>query len=196
MTIRLERFLVPVVLLLAVCLLPQGVQAHGEGVLPFTATTTEGYIIDVDYGGLKIESDVSGTFTFNLFKDAARTEEAVFKDLWVRIVEEDGSEHGRTIFAGPIARPVFGQLSFLYVFQHAGKYSLVVRYNQEETGSIYDQKKIEATFPLEVYPRAATGWFSVSSEFLMGGAAGALSVLLLGLLMHVIRRKRSGKRAL
>ncbi len=168
---------------------PVGAEAHGEDVLTFTATTTNGYIIDIDYAGLIIEAGVSGTFEFNLFLDEARTQEVEFKDLWVRIVEQDGSKMGRTIFAGPVANPEFGPQAFLYVFSQGGSYTLYVRYNQESEGSVYDQKDISAEIPLNVYRSAEEEKFSFTTDVFVGIAIGGLGALVVTLPMLMRRRR-------
>ena len=75
------RVILTIAITLALAALsPSSVKAHGEEVLTFTATTTDGSIVDIDYTGLMIEAGVSGSFVFNLFSDETRTIEAPFKD--------------------------------------------------------------------------------------------------------------------
>jgi len=163
-----------------VALSPSSAEAHGEEVLTFTATTTDGSIVDIDYTGLMIEAGVSGSFIFNLFSDETRTTEAPFKDLWVRIIEDDGTEWGRTIFAGPVSKPEFGGQGFLYIFPKGGEYRLSIRYNRDSVvGS--NEESISAEIPLTVYRSTAEEEFSFNTEFLVGLSAGILGTLTLGI---------------
>jgi hypothetical protein len=173
---------------LGIIVFPHGAQAHGEGVTTFKATTADGYVIDVDYAGLGVQAGVSGTFDFNLFTDESRTKRVEYKDLWVRIVEQDGSSQGRTLFAGPIAKPQYKQEGFLYVFPHEGSYTLAVRYNQANEENVSDKKEIKADLSIKVARSPEEEKFSLKKDFYVGLAVGGMGVLVF-LLPFLIRRR-------
>ncbi len=184
---NMRTFAVLTTLLVAFVLAPVVVEAHGGEGMTLSATTTEGSIIDIDYTGLIVEAGVSGSFIFNLFTDDTRTVGAPFKDLWVRVIQEDGTDWGRTIFAGPIARPEFGGQGFLYIFPEGGDYRLSIRYNREDELEA-GRDAITAEFPLTVYRSSQEEKFEASQDFFVGIGVGALGLLIL-LLPIITRRK-------
>jgi len=184
--IAMRSLLLGLALSSAVFLVPGQAEAHGEGVLTFTATTSRGYV-DVDYGGLEIEAGVSGTFDFNLFSDSGRSEQLEYHDVWVRIVRQDGSSQGNTIFAGPISDQEYGPQGFLYVFPKGGDYTLFVRYNREEG---IGKDEILAEFPLNVLRSAEEERFTFSLEFMLGVLAGLMGTVIV-CLPFLMRRPKA-----
>ncbi len=147
---------------------PLMVGAHGEAGMTFS-DTVGGYIIDVDYSELTLETHQQGRFTFDLFLDEERLKPAPFTDMWVRIEKIEADEKS-TIFAGPIARPEFGGIGFVYIFAEPGTYKLYVRYNN--TGKNEDA---ETSFDLNVVQSAdEDGSFDIGFEFIYGLLGGAV----------------------
>jgi hypothetical protein len=148
--------------------------AHGEGSLTFSEKMAEGHLIDVDYESSEILSGVSGTFVFVLWTDDTRKEKLPYADLWVRIISDDGSAEGNTMFAGPIAKPEFGDARVLYVFPEAGEYRLAVRYNRA-VDSEKELSEISAEFPFSVSPgKDGNSPLQGKAGFFIGLAAGAI----------------------
>ncbi len=98
---------------------PEGVYAHGEGIT-FTSTTTEGYVVDVDYGDPYIKAGSFGRFSFGLFADSTRQEEVKYTYIWVRIVKKDSGRAEKRLFAGAVAKQEFGGNGFSFVFPEEG----------------------------------------------------------------------------
>src|SRR3989344_8162880 len=110
------------------------VHAHGGPGLNFTSTTTEGYIVDVDYSDLSIEAGRIGRFDFRIFVDRTWQKPVIFTDMWIRITQNDGGEVGKTLFAGSIAKQEFGGNGFSYVFPEGGTYTLSASNNDARKG--------------------------------------------------------------
>jgi hypothetical protein len=172
-------------------MLPNSIQAHGAG-MTFSATTTEGYIIDVDYSDLSIVADNIGRFDFNLFLDANRTKPVPFTDLWVRIEQKNEGKRDRTLYAGSVAKMQFGGTGFSLVFPTEGKYTLSVRYNDSTIGNLGDTVA-EDEFELDVVrPYDKPVFAYTSREFLGGLGGGALvSITVAGAYLFWRRKKNA-----
>ena len=167
---------------------PSLTYAHGEAGLTFTATTTEGRIVDVDYSDAYIEADRIGRFDFNLFADDKRNNEANFTDMWVRIVKKDVSMVGKTLYAGGVAKQDFGGNGFSFVFPEGGTYTLSVRYNDTSKEKFGDDVG-EAEFELNVLRSSDENKFNFGMEFWVG-LVGGLFVAVVGLLPILMRQKK------
>lgn len=179
-----------IVLLCAVLMFfPGESRGHGQGLI-FSKTTEQGLLIDVDYYSMQIEAGAFGRFDFSLYADEARTKPAEFSDLWVRIVQRDGSRAGKTLFAGAVAKQRFGGNGFSFVFPEGGKYLLSVRYNDSSVRGL-GEAVAEAEFELDVLRSREEDVFTFASpEFIVGSTSGVLVVLLV-LLPFFMRRKSS-----
>ncbi len=164
------------------------VHAHGGEGLNFTSTTTKGYIVDVDYSDLSVEAGRIGRFDFRLFTD--RTWETVvdFTDIWVRIVEKNGSKAGKTLFAGPISEQEFGGDGFSYVFPEGGTYTLSLRYNDARKGD-FGETVGEAEFELNVLRSPDENTFTFGIEFWIGLLVGFLGAAAVAIPYLLPRRK-------
>lgn len=167
---------------------PESTLAHGEAGLIFTSTTTEGYIVDIDYADAYIEADRIGRFDFGLFEDGSRQEQVKFTDMWIRIVKKDGSRAGKTLFAGPVAKQEFGGNGFSFVFPKGGTYELNVRYNDASKGDFGDTVG-EAKFDLNVLRNPNEDKFNFGKEFWVG-LIGGLFIAVVGLLPILMRQKK------
>lgn len=165
---------------------PAKVQAHGEVGITFNSTTTEGYIVDVDYADAYIEADRIGRFSFDLFTDGSRQKQVSFTDMWVRIEQRDG-EKSRTIFAGPVAKQEFGGNGFSFTFPEGGIYTLSVRFN-DASKEIFGATAGEGEFELNVLRNPDDDKFRFSVEFLVG-LVGGLCLAFLGLLPLLLKGK-------
>lgn len=148
--------------------------AHGGPGMNFTSTTTQGYIVDVDYSDLAIEAGRIGRFDFRLFTNRTWEKAVDFTDIWVRIVHKDGSRVGKTLFAGPISKQEFGGNGFSYVFPEKGTYTLSLRYNDARKGD-FGETVGEAEFELNVLRNSDEPVFAFSMEFWIGLLAGLLT---------------------
>ena len=165
------------------------VHAHGGEELTFTSTTTGGRIVDVDYAESSIEAGSTGRFDFGLFTDETRQRQAVFSDVWVRIIQKDGSKVGKTLFAGPISKQEFGGNGFSYVFPEGGTYMLSVRYNDVRKGD-FGETVGEAEFQLNVLPSPDEGTFGFGAEFWLGLLVGLLGGAV-AITPYLLRGKKS-----
>lgn len=184
MTLKLYVPALIVVLGFFLATTPNTAHAHGLAGITFTSTTTAGYIVDVDYRDPSIEAGRIGRFDFRIFTDGTRQKEVNFTDIWVRIVEKDGSKAGNTLFAGAVAREEFGGNGFSYVFAKEGTYMLEVRYNDTSKNSIGETVG-EAEFTLDVRPSSEKSFFPFGIQFwiglligLLGGGATAIPYIL------------------
>jgi hypothetical protein len=169
--------------------LPTDAHAHGEAGITFTSTTTEGYIVDVDYADVYIQADSMGRFVFNLFADGSRKKEVNFTDMWVRIEKKDGEKSSKTVFAGPIAKQEFGGNGFSYIFAEGGTYTLSVRFN-DASSETFGKTAGEGEFELTVLRNPDKDKFSFGMEFWVG-LVGGLFLALLGLLPLLLGKKTS-----
>ncbi|MHB1086569.1 MAG: hypothetical protein ACYCZ0_02365 [Minisyncoccota bacterium] len=176
-------------LALALLLVPNAAFAHGGAALTFTSTTTEGYIVDVDIEDGYLESGVFTRIDFGLFADVARTKSVDFTDMWVRIVDEDSTPKGTTLFAGPIAKPDVGGNGFAFRFPKAGVYTLSVRYNDANQGA-YGETVADAEFALNVSRSADENTFGFGVEFWVGLLAGLFGTVI-AVLPFVLQSKRN-----
>ncbi len=167
---------------------PESVFAHGEAGMTFTSTTTEGRIVDVDYGDTYIEADRIGRFDFGLFEDGARQKQVNFTDMWVRIRHDDGSRVGKLLFAGPVAKQEFGGNGFSFVFPEGGAYTLSVRYNDADKDK-FGETVAEAEFELDVLRNPDDDKFGFGMEFWVG-LIGGLFMAVVGLLPILMRQKK------
>ena len=165
------------------------VHAHGGEELTFTSTTTEGRIVDVDYAESSIEAGSTGRFDFGLFTDETRQRPAAFSDVWVRIVQKDGSKAGKMLFAGPIAKQEFGGNGFSYVFPEGGTYTLGVRYNDASKGD-FGETVGEAEFELNVLRSPDEDTFAFGTEFWLGLLVGLLGGAV-AITPYLLRGKKS-----
>ena len=167
-----------------VVMAPNAAWAHGQGVLTYTATTTEGYLVDVDYADSAMVAGVPGTFSFKLFKDGSRQEQVPVTNLWVRIARErPDTPVGDTLFAGPIAQPEFGPQGFLFSFPREGQYTLSVRFHTADTA------EEEFTFPLQVATGDTSSSIKLTPDFFAGAVSGIFVLLLAGLPLFLRTRK-------
>ncbi len=158
---------------------PFDVGAHGAG-LTFTSTTTDGMIIDVDYGDLYISAGSAGRFDFNLFTDGSRDKTAEFSKVWVRISKNiQDSKSGETVYAGYVSRQLFGGNGFSILLPAAGTYTLKARYEADSESGLGDTLA-EAEFILDVAPPWGEEQFKYQSkEFKVGVGSGFLIAALL-----------------
>lgn len=184
-----RAFLSLLLFAVVLCISPSGTSAHGEGGRTFTGTTTKGRIVDVDYSDTYIEADRIGRFDFNLFTDDTREKAVNFSDLWVRILKNDGSRVGKTLYAGGVAKQEFGKDGFSFVFPEAGTYTLSVRYNDSNEDT-YGETVGEATFELEVLRSEDENTFNFGIEFLMGLMAGFFGAVI-AIMPFVMRSKKN-----
>ncbi|MSU73783.1 hypothetical protein EXS56_01450 [Candidatus Kaiserbacteria bacterium] len=165
------------------------VQAHGGEGLTFTSTTTGGRIVDVDYPESSIEAGTIGRFDFGLFADATRQKQTIFTDIWIRITEKDGSEAGKTLFAGSVAKQEFGGNGFSYVFPEGGTYTLSLRYNDTGKGD-FGETVGEAEFELNVLRSPDENIFTLRMEFWVGLLVGLFGATI-AILPLLLRSKKS-----
>ncbi len=165
------------------------VHAHGGPGLNFTSTTTEGYIVDVDYSDLSIVAGTIGRFDFRIFVDGTWQEPVAFTDIWARIVQKDGSRVGNTVFAGPIAKQEFGGNGFSYMFPKGGTYTLDLRYNDASKGD-FGETVGEAEFELNVLRSSDESTFKFRMEFWVGLLAGLLGAAI-SILPLILRNKKA-----
>ncbi len=163
--------------------------AHGGLGLNFTSTTTEGYIVDVDYSDLYMEAGTIGRFDFGLFADETRQKQITFTDIWVRITEKDGSRVGNTLFAGAVAKQEFGGNGFSYMFPKGGTYTLDLRYNDASKGD-FGETVGEAEFELNVLRSSDESTFKFRMEFWVGLLAGLLGATI-SILPLILRNKKA-----
>lgn len=156
------------------------VYAHGGEGLTFTSTTTGGRIVDVDYAESSIEAGAIGRFDFGLFADETRQKQVTFTDVWVRIIQKDGSEAGKTLFAGSVAKQEFGGNGFSYVFPEGGTYTLSLRYNDARKGD-FGETVGEAEFELNVLQSSDENTFTFGMEFWVGLLVGLFGAAILTL---------------
>lgn len=196
MTLHLKSFSLSILTLatvMAIAVMPSAVNAHGEAGLTFSATsTTEDmppYIVDVDYSDIVVEAGRIGRFEFNLFADAERTRGVDFTDMWVRISRNNG-KRDVAVFAGGIAKQIFGGDGFSYIFPESGTYTLSIRYNDANKGT-FGETVAEAQVPIEVLRSEDENTFNFTSvEFLVGIISGLFAALL-GLLPLLMRKKNA-----
>ncbi len=165
---------------------PLMVGAHGEAGMTFSETVN-GNIIDVDYSEITLETHQQGRFTFDLFLDEERLKPATYTDMWVRI-EKIEKDKKATMFAGPIARPEFGGIGFVYIFSEPGTYKLYVRYNDASKQGLYNEVA-EASFDLNVMQNAEEGGFNLGSEFMYGVLGGLVIAAIISVPFILKRRK-------
>jgi hypothetical protein len=158
---------------------PSITYAHGGASLTFSATTTEGYIVDIDVPDGYLQAKSFTRINFALFKDAARTKSANYTDMWVRIEKKENGKRGQTLFAGPIAKTEFGGQGFGYYFPDGGEYTLSIRYNDATKDSYDGETVAEAEFPFTVLRSTDENKFSFGMEFWIGLGAGVFLVLVL-----------------
>ncbi len=172
MLIRTSNHLIRGIGILALFLLLSisSASAHGDGVT--ISEVVDGFVVDVDFDSQVIESGYPGRFSFNLFGDETRTKEVPFARVWVRVVQDDDSKLGKTIFSGWVAQAVFGSTGMSITLPKSGNYKLIVRYNNEN-----DEKIVEATLPFTVIPGAEEQSFQLAIEFWAGIAIGAVLIL-------------------
>lgn len=182
-------FLASSLFVLALLISPETSFAHGEAGLTFTSTTTEGRIVDVDYRDAYIEAGLMGRFDFGIFSDDSRQQQAKFTDIWVRIVREDGSRVGKTLFAGGIANQEFGGDGFSFVFPEGGTYTLHVRYNDADADEYGKETVGEAEFKLDVLRSTDEEKFAFGMEFWVGIVGGA--ALLAVISLPFLNRKKN-----
>lgn len=175
--------------IVVVASLPTDARAHGEAGITFTSTTTEGYIVDVDYADVYIQADSMGRFVFNLFADGSRQKEVNFTDMWVRIEKKDGEKSSTTVFAGPIAKQEFGGNGFSYLFTDGGTYTLSVRFNDANKGT-FGEAAGEGEFVLDVLRNPDDDKFRFGTEFWVG-LIGGLFAALLGFLPLLLGKRTS-----
>lgn len=175
-------------LIAAFCFTPGVASAHGEASMTFTSTTTEGHIVDVDYGDAYIEAGRMGVFIMDLFTDEARNKSVNFSDIWVRITLKNGSNSGETLFAGPIAKQEFGGNRFAYVFPEGGTYTLSVRFNDASKNALLATNAGEAEFELNVLRSPDEEQFSFNMEFWVGLLGGTFALAVVGLPLMLKRR--------
>lgn len=164
--------------------------AHGVG-LTYSAVSTEGRYIDIDYSEASLEAGRTGRFEFKLFSDEARTTPVAFTDLWVRVMQdsEDGKEE--MLFAGGIAHLESGGAGFTFSFPRGGDYSLHVRY-RDAGADVSSEGLAEAGFALTVAPAADEIVFDYRSrEFAVGMGIGATFLLGLGSLLWTRSRSKA-----
>ncbi len=163
--------------------------AHGEAGLTFT-DAVDGYQLDVDYEAESIQAkNIGARFTFNIFSDEAKTQPVEYSDLWVRIVQNNGTENGKTIFAGPVYNARFGGAGFLYMFPEGGKYTMYVRYNRENKEAVLDSSIVEGVFDMNVLRSTDEKRFSFGLEFWLGLMIGVFGVIILTMPLLMNRRK-------
>lgn len=167
---------------------PETARAHGGPGLNFTSTTTQGYIVDVDYSDTSIEAGRIGRFDFRLFSDRTWETAIKYTDIWVRIVEKDGSKAGKTLFAGPISEQEFGGDGFSYVFPEGGTYTLHLRYNDARKGD-FGETVGEAEFELNVLRSSDENSFTFGIEFWIGLLAGLFGAAI-AILPLLVRGKK------
>ena len=188
MIVLIRAFVFAPLLAAALLILPGMASAHGEAVLTFSATTTEGNIVDVDVEGEYIEADTFTRMDFALFQDAARTKDVDFTDMWVRIIRKDGDKAKQSLFAGPIAKPEFGGNGFAFVFPEGGTYTLSVRYNDANKGE-RGETVGEAELELNVLRSSDEDKFSFDMKFWVGLVSGIFATI--GILLPFLVRKGS-----
>lgn len=165
----------------------QSTSAHGDATLTLTATTTQGYVSDVDYSDLFFEAARPGRFGINLFTDATRAKSVDFTDVWAQVVVDSGKNKGSTIFAGPITKQEFGGTGFLYTFSDEGSYLIKLRYN-DSSNEFMGRTVAEAQLPITVLRSADANSFHFSKEFWIGLVSGIFGLLIL-LLPLLMKRK-------
>jgi hypothetical protein len=170
------------------CFTPGVVSAHGEASMTFTSTTTEGHIVDVDYGDAYIEAGRMGVFIMDLFTDEARNKSVNFSDIWVRITLKNENNSGETLFAGPIAKQEFGGNRFAYVFPEGGAYTLSVRFNDASKNELMATNAGEAEFELNVLRSPDEEQFTFGVEFWVGLLGGTFALVVVGLPLMLKRR--------
>ena len=181
------------ILVISLLLLPiSSVFAHGGASLTFS-DVVDGYYLDVDYEAEAVQAGSTGArFTLGIFSDKEKTKPVDYTDLWVRIVQENDSKNGKTIFAGPVYNPKFGGAGFLYMFPEGGKYTMYVRYNNSAKGSFSEATLTEAEFQLDVLRSAEENKFSFGFEFWIGVLIGVLACAVLGLPL-LLQNRRGAK---
>lgn len=168
---------------------PSVTYAHGGASLTFTATTTEGYIVDIDVPDGYLQAKSFTRIDFALFKDAARTKSINYTDMWVRITKKEDGKKGPTLFAGPIAKTEFGGQGFAYNFPGGGEYTLSIRYNDASIDK-WGKTVAEAEIPFTVLRSTDENKFKFNTEFWIGIVAGALTTLI-GLFPVLLMRKKA-----
>ena len=123
--------------------------AHGTGVS--IEKIVGEYLVDIGYTPEEVEEGTQVRFDFLLFENASGGEEE-FTDIWVRIEKE-----GKLLFAGGIAKPVFGTTGLSYSFLDHGEYEVFVRYQNGkealvETTVPFSVAEQEKTFSEKMFP--------------------------------------------
>lgn len=166
---------------------PSVTYAHGGASLTFSATTTEGYIVDIDVPDGYLQAQSFTRIDFALFKDAARTKSVDYTDMWVRIAKKEDGKRGPTLFAGPIAKTEFGSQGFAYYFPDGGEYTLSIRYNDASKGTL-GETVTEAEIPFTVLRSIDENKFSFGMEFWIGIMIGLFVTIICGLPIALKKR--------
>jgi hypothetical protein len=112
------------------------VSGHGTG--QSLERAVGDYVVDVGYDSFEPRALESIRFDFQIFLSESR-EPAPFTDTWVRVMEGDN-----LLFAGFLAKPIFGLTGMSYAFPAGGIYEVTVRFQNDDT------TVAEASFPFPV----------------------------------------------
>ena len=148
--------------------LPTSVFAHYAG---YSFEQKVGnYKVDIGYDTKPIEANAPVTFDFNI-KDIKTDEYLDFGDAWVRFENEN-----TTYFATGVFRQPLGATTLVYTFPKAGKYSMYVRFENQ------DKQLVEATIPVTVTPNSEEGSTNsfLQMNTVIGIVIGVAAALILG----------------
>lgn len=184
MRVRMNTFFALSAFMLSAYMMPHVASAHGTG-LTITSTTSN-YFIDVDYSAFIIYALETGRFDFRLFKDPERTEPVDFTQVWVRLIQDNETVEGETVFSGWISRAIFGSTGMSIQLPAAGTYRMTLRYNDG------DNLIIEETLPFTVDPDPTRTVVTLDRNFWIGLAGGAvlLGAAFLVYSLQASRRRR------
>lgn len=151
--------------------------AHGAG-MTLTATTAEGYVVDVDYSDLEIQAGRIGRFDFDLFTDDTRSTPVPFTEVWMRITKDTDAVSGSTLFAGGLVNPKYGGSGISIVFPEGGAYTLSIRYTNANDNALGETVG-EAEFKIPVVYSENENKFSFAKEFWAGLLVGLFGAIII-----------------
>lgn len=161
--------------------------AHGDGIT-FVSTTTEGYIVDVDYGNDTLEAEKIGKFGFNLFTDERREKEVPYTKVLVRVKLNLQGGGSRDVFVGFLPKGHIDYGGIWLAFPERGSYTLSVKYYSETENGLIDRTFATEEFQVDILRSINDEKFKFTLEFWLGLLSGLLLVTVI--LLPILRFRK------